>query len=297
MATTFIPLISGGQTGPLGFAHLPRFWLKMRAHDAGVLAEGYRHGVGGSDGGLLDTLGIALGDFAGFIAAEKPDYVQCEAWIRAHAADCSPETARTFTRDTVEFEMPDPRLSEWTARFGLPAGMYTRAVGLNQLDDWDLFHRQLLAGDVPPPVSVPGIGSSVAGPLGALHLPRLWLKIRLHAAGRLAEGYRHGVGGFDEIVTNGLGIDRDAFVNFIETAQPDYLRTEKWIREHSRDLTADAIVTLNATIATMKMSPEGAARRRAEIGPAADGLELGIPLNDLDDWAGLDRELKAMALA
>ena len=45
---------------------------------------------------------------------------------------------------------------------------------------------------------VPVLSSSVMGPLGVKHLPRLWLKILLHACGRLPDGYRHGVGGFDE---------------------------------------------------------------------------------------------------
>ena len=44
-----IPLISGAENGPLGIVHLPRLWLKMRAHAVGVLPEGYRHGNGGTD--------------------------------------------------------------------------------------------------------------------------------------------------------------------------------------------------------------------------------------------------------
>ncbi|MGZ4964624.1 MAG: DUF5069 domain-containing protein, partial [Limisphaerales bacterium] len=36
---------------------------------------------------------------------------------------------------------------------------------------------------------VPLISSGVAGPLGVLHLPRLWLKASLEACGKLAPGY------------------------------------------------------------------------------------------------------------
>ena len=35
---------------------------------------------------------------------------------------------------------------------------------------------------------VPMISSGTAGPLGALHLPRLWQKVSLEAAGKLADG-------------------------------------------------------------------------------------------------------------
>ena len=288
-----VPLISGSQTGPLGIAHLPRFWLKMRAHAAGSLAEGYRHGVGGSDEALLTTFGVDGDAFAAYIASDAPDYPTCEAWIRAHATDLSAETIRTFNEQITTFEMPDPRRSEWTARFGLTGGTFTLAVGLNQLDDWDLVHAQLSASDAPTTPYVPALSSGVAGPLGALHLPRLWLKHRLHGVGRLPEGYRHGVGGFDEMVSEGLGIDRDAFATYVETEKPDYLTAEAWVRRHATTLTADAIAALNARIRSTKLPPERLAERRAELGPIAAALELGIPLNDLDDWAGLHRQLNA----
>ena len=45
---------------------------------------------------------------------------------------------------------------------------------------------------------VPLISSGVAGPLGVLHLPRLWLKVSLEQRGKLAAGYP-GVGkGYDD---------------------------------------------------------------------------------------------------
>jgi hypothetical protein len=295
MDITIVPLISGSQTGPLGLAHLPRFWLKMRAHAVGALAEGYRHGTGGSDEALLTALGVDGDAFAAYIASDAPDYPACEAWIRTHAADLSPQTIRAFNEATTSFVMPDPRRSEWTARFGLTDGTYTLAVGLNQLDDWDLVHAQLAAPGAPATPFVPAISSSVAGPLGVLHLPRLWLKHRLHGVGRLPEGYRHGAGGFDEMVTDALGLDRDAFAAYVETERPDYPTAEAWVRRHAKTLTPDAIAALNARIRSTKMPAEMAVARRAELGITDPSVELGIPLNDLDDWAGLHRHLQTLA--
>ena len=37
---------------------------------------------------------------------------------------------------------------------------------------------------------VPLISSGTQGPLGVLHLPRLWQKVILGAAGKIPEGYR-----------------------------------------------------------------------------------------------------------
>ncbi|HWF85388.1 MAG TPA: DUF5069 domain-containing protein, partial [Vicinamibacterales bacterium] len=123
---TFVPLISGAQTGPLGFAHLPRLWLKLRAFASGVLAEGYRHGSGGNDEQLLTALGIEPQTMIGFVERESPDYLTCEAWVRANATgDLSPDAARKFTQFCTTFVMLDPRRSEWTLRFGLTPGTYT----------------------------------------------------------------------------------------------------------------------------------------------------------------------------
>jgi uncharacterized protein DUF5069 len=291
MAETFVPLISSSQAGPLGFAHLPRLWLKMRAHAAGVLPEGYRHGAGGFDEALLTKLGVDLGAFTGFIDAEAPDYLTCEAWIRAHAADTSLALARAFTGHIATFEMPDPRLSEWTARFGLSAGTFTKGYGMNQLDDWDGIHVQLRSPAASP--LVPAVGSGVAGPLGVRHLPRMWLKYRLHGAGRLAEGYKHGRG-FDKMVTDALGLDPDALATFVEGEQPDYLATEAWVRQHATALNPPAIAELNERILATKLMEKFAVDTRARLGITDLAVDRSIALNDLDDWLTLHQQLKAV---
>ena len=47
---------------------------------------------------------------------------------------------------------------------------------------------------------VPLISSGVAGPLGVLHLPRLWLKLSLESVGKLAPGYPGAGTGYDVLV-------------------------------------------------------------------------------------------------
>ena len=44
---------------------------------------------------------------------------------------------------------------------------------------------------------VPLISSGTKGPLGVLHLPRLWQKVSLEAAGKIADGYPGIGGGYD----------------------------------------------------------------------------------------------------
>ena len=62
---------------------------------------------------------------------------------------------------------------------------------------------------------VPLISSGLAGPLGILHLPRLWQKVSLEARGKLAPGYP-GIGqGYDMMVIGALGLKADAVKAFI----------------------------------------------------------------------------------
>ena len=130
----------------------------------------------------------------------------------------------------------------------------------------------------------PVLSSSVKGPLGVAHLPRLWLKILLFAAGRLPEGYRHGVGGFDEFLTTTLGIDGDAFVAYIETQKPTYPALEAWVREHAATLNAETIAAVNHRVATVDMREELLTERRERLGITDLSYTNAVDVNNLDDW-------------
>src|SRR5438477_6915111 len=78
---------------------------------------------------------------------------------------------------------------------------------------------------------VPLISSGVAGPLGVLHLPRLWLKLSLEARGKLAPGYP-GLGkGYDLMTCNALGLNPDAVKKFIADSRPTYPQFEAWVKK------------------------------------------------------------------
>ncbi|MFC7338433.1 DUF5069 domain-containing protein [Haloferula chungangensis] len=130
---------------------------------------------------------------------------------------------------------------------------------------------------------VPLISSGIAGPLGVLHLPRLWLKASLEAAGKLADGYPGCGQGYDQMVLDGLGLDRDAFLVFIAT-KPTYIQCEKWVSENGSKVNEASIKELNAAIVGYIHADE----TRQSILSAA-GLPDGDPrdainLNNLDDW-------------
>ena len=137
---------------------------------------------------------------------------------------------------------------------------------------------------------VPILSSSAVGPLGVCHLPRMWLKILLHATGRLPSGYRHGTGGFDERTAANLGFDRDAFIEFVEKERPTYLECEAWVRAHAKHLDPETIRKHNDLVHRDK--PElMAVAQRAFVGLDDPSVRDATLLNDLDDWMTLHEQL------
>lgn len=134
---------------------------------------------------------------------------------------------------------------------------------------------------------VPLISSGVAGPLGVLHLPRLWLKASLEAAGKLAAGYP-GIGqGYDMMVINALALNADAVKKFLAESKPTYPQFEAWVKSQPGvNLTKANIHKLNVAIAGYIHSDETRKNILAANGLPDDGSVLpdAINLNNLDDW-------------
>src|SRR5712692_1483265 len=96
---------------------------------------------------------------------------------------------------------------------------------------------------------VPLISSGVAGPLGVIHLPRLWLKVSLESCAKLAPGYPGAGKGYDQMVIDGLGLNRDAVISFIKTSRPTYPQFEAWIKKQPGvKLDKGSVEKLNASI-------------------------------------------------
>lgn len=134
---------------------------------------------------------------------------------------------------------------------------------------------------------VPMIPCNVAGPLGVLHLPRLWLKVSLEARGKLAAGYP-GIGkGFDQMVISGLGLTADAVRQFIKANKPTYAQFESWVKaQPGVKLDRASVYKLNQSILNYHHDEATQKEIRAAAGYPEDGSVLGaaVELNALDDW-------------
>ena len=139
---------------------------------------------------------------------------------------------------------------------------------------------------------VPMISSGTAGPLGVFHLPRLWLKASLGAAGKLHSDYPSCGQGYDQMVLDGLGLDKAAFESFIAT-KPTYPQFEAWVLAQSGgSLDAAAVAKLNSAIAGYNHADAVRTGILSACGIPDEGKILdAINLNNLDDWQSFHQEV------
>ncbi len=134
---------------------------------------------------------------------------------------------------------------------------------------------------------VPLISSGTAGPLGVLHLPRLWLKASLEARGKLAAGYPGCGKGYDQMVLDGLGLDRQKTLDYIKNSKPTYTQFESWVKQQPGvKLDKASIETLNGAI--RGYNHDDATRKgilsASGLPDDASAFRDAVNLNNLDDW-------------
>ena len=142
---------------------------------------------------------------------------------------------------------------------------------------------------------IPLISSGVAGPLGVLHLPRLWLKASLEANGKLDARYPGAGKGYDQMTIDALGLKRAAVLAYIKKSRPTYAQFEAWIKKQKGvKLDAKTIEKHNASVRGYNHDDATRKGVLAASGIPDDGTILdAVRLNDLDSWQEFhDAELK-----
>jgi hypothetical protein len=131
---------------------------------------------------------------------------------------------------------------------------------------------------------VPLISSDTAGPLGAIHLPRLWTKLTLAAAGVLPEGYDECGKGFDQMTLDALGLDRQKTMDFIKTKRPKYIAFEEWVlQQNGGSISIDRIEKHNDAVRAYNHSDELAAKMRQASGIKDATITDAVTLNTIED--------------
>jgi hypothetical protein len=133
---------------------------------------------------------------------------------------------------------------------------------------------------------VPLISSCTAGPLGVLHLPRLWLKVSLEAAGKLAPAYPAIGKGFDAMTCAALGLEEQAVKDFVKENKPSYPDFEAWVKQNVKSLTSQSIEKHNAAIRGYNHDDATQKQILGACGIPDDpsAPKDAVSLNNLDDW-------------
>ena len=134
---------------------------------------------------------------------------------------------------------------------------------------------------------VPLISSGVAGPLGILHLPRLWQKVSLEAKSQLCPGYPDIGSGFDSMVLQALNLDPEQVRKFIKEDRPTYPQFESWVKKQPGAKIDPA--TIDASNAALRGYNHSDVDRKSILGanvlpdePSAPHDAIG--LNNIEDW-------------
>src|SRR5262245_20698078 len=134
---------------------------------------------------------------------------------------------------------------------------------------------------------VPLISSGVAGPLGAIHLPRLWLKVSLEARVKLPDGYPRIRKGYEMMDISALGLNADAVKKFITDNRPTYAQFEAWVKKQP-GVKLDKATIYKHNAAIMGYIHDDPTRKGilGNNGVPDDGsVNPGaVDLNNLDDW-------------
>jgi len=134
---------------------------------------------------------------------------------------------------------------------------------------------------------VPLISSGTPGPLGVLHLPRLWLKVSLEARGKLASGYPGISKGYDMMVLDALNLNPDAVKKFIADSKPSYPQFEGWVKKQPGvKLDKATVHKLNVAIQGYIHAEDTKKGILGASGISDEGSVCpdAINLNNLDDW-------------
>jgi hypothetical protein len=129
---------------------------------------------------------------------------------------------------------------------------------------------------------VPLVSSGTAGPLGAIHVPRLWLKLSLASIGALPDGYDECGAGFDAMTLSALDLDRQKTIDFVRQNKPRYMEFEEWIVANGK-VDKATIERHNAAIRGYNHGDELAKNMRQSSKIGDPSVKDAVTLNTVED--------------
>lgn len=141
---------------------------------------------------------------------------------------------------------------------------------------------------------VPTISSNTAGPLGAVHLPRLWQKLSLAAAGLLPSDYDECGAGFDHMTLDALHLDKQKTIDYVRSNKPKYVAFEEWVlAQNGGSIAPEAIKKHNDAIRAYHHSDELADQMRTASGVKNVSIKDAVTLNSIEDLDEVHKQINA----
>lgn len=141
---------------------------------------------------------------------------------------------------------------------------------------------------------IPLISSDTAGPLGAIHLPRLWAKLSLAAAGMLPSDYDECGSGFDAMTLSGLNLDKQKTMAYIRANKPTYMEFEEWvIGENGGTISLETVRKHNDAIRAYNHPDDLAAKMRTASGIKDASITDAVTLNTVEDLDSIHNQINA----
>ena len=137
---------------------------------------------------------------------------------------------------------------------------------------------------------VPMVSSGTPGPLGAIHLPRLWSKLTLAAAGLLPGDYDECGAGFDQMTLTDLGLDRQKTIDFVRTQKPTYMKFEEWVVANGKT-DPETIRKHNEAIRGYNHSDQLAGDMQKASGLKQASIKDAVTLNMIEDLDALHQQV------
>ncbi len=129
---------------------------------------------------------------------------------------------------------------------------------------------------------IPTISSGIKGPLGVLHMPRFWQKVSLDAVGKLHGDYPACGAGYDQMMLEAIGLDKDATLAYIKADKPNYVQFEKWVKANAKNLAGAQ--GFNAVVEGYNHADETRESILNLVGLPGANIKDAVNLNNLEDW-------------
>lgn len=140
--------------------------------------------------------------------------------------------------------------------------------------------------------TVPLISSDTAGPLGVIHLPRLWAKLMISGAGQLPEGYDECGPGFDQMTLTAMNLDREKTIDYVRKNKPTYMQFERYvIEQNGGKIDPERIRKHNEAVRGYCHADQLAGDMRKASGVQDETISDAVTLNKLEDLDELHRQL------